>query len=866
MAAHSDTLLATHPATDLDGYAALVALRHLYPGATLVLDTSLEPLVRDVVAARKPPMPVISPSQVEPSAVRRLVLADAAGPGRVGPWAAALKHAELIIYDHHPRTAQPGAKIVWGDVGSACTVVTEELAKAGVTLGADDATLLLAGLYEDTGQLGFRNVVERDFAAALQLVRWGAVPADAGDLLQKLWDFRQAGVFEELRRSLRAVAWGNLHAAVTRIDLPFFVPDLSALASRLEPQADALFVVAAVPEKVFVLGRALRPGVDVAPVIAALGGGGHPEAASALLKDMNLVDAETALAKALAETGAPALTARDIMSSPPITVDAADTLAEAHRLLTAHRIGAVVVTHQGGVIGLLAAATAAGAVLHGFGAEPVGAYCSTDVPFAAPETGVPELRSKQLGGGARLFVVGTAKAPLGVVTRRDLLRVIYEEALPLETAARPGGEQARGLAREIRDQLGAAADAHLRAMGKLADSLGVALHLVGGSVRDLVLRRRPVDWDLIAVGEFDPLLERLRAEGATVKTHGKFHTAHVRFADGTAFDIARARREVYVRPGALPAVEPADLIQDLYRRDFTINAMAVDLGERRFGRLVDRFGGLHDLKRGKIRVLHSLSFLDDPTRAFRALRLAGRFGFTLTDDTQRLLERAVALRIVAESEGTRLRRELLLAFDEPDPVAVLRAYDAAGLLRACHPDYRFADHEADVRAAIEWAAWYRLQFGAPPPLADALRLGALALAAGAKRGSAILHDFKLPADELARWRDLVEAAHAAARQAEQAARPSAIAQAFDAAGEAAVLLAGARYQALREPVVAWFTHWRGRRPAVDGADLRALGVPQGPQMGRLLADLQARLIDGEVGAEKQAQLAYVRARIDEGLR
>ena len=212
----------------------------------------------------------------------------------------------------------------------------------------------------------------------------------------------------------------------------------------------------------------------------------------------------------------------------------------------------------------------------------------------------------------------------------------------------------------------------LRELGNLADEEGVSLYLVGGVVRDLLLKRK--NWDLDLAVEGDGIaFARLVADryGAGLAVFERFATARLVFQDGLKMDIATTRRESYAQPAVLPTVQPASIEEDLYRRDFTINAIAIQLNPRQFGRLLDPYGGQRDLRARTIRVLHAGSFQDDPTRIFRAIRFEQRFGFRLERTTLRLLAQAASTNLIQQLSGPRLQNEILLLFAEHDPVRAI---------------------------------------------------------------------------------------------------------------------------------------------------------------------------------------------------
>lgn len=216
----------------------------------------------------------------------------------------------------------------------------------------------------------------------------------------------------------------------------------------------------------------------------------------------------------------------------------------------------------------------------------------------------------------------------------------------------------------------------LEKVGALAGSLNYRAFLVGGVVRDLIIGNRNLDLDIAIEGDAIRLGREIAGEiGASIVAHKKFGTCTLSAGEGLKIDFATARKEVYRKPGAMPDVQPSSLEDDLRRRDFTINAMAISLNNPDFGRLVDFFDGVRDLKAGRVRVIHNKSFIDDPTRIFRAIRFEARFGFKIEDNTETLIKDAVRLGSLNKVSGGRIRKEILLIQKEPHPRQALKRMD-----------------------------------------------------------------------------------------------------------------------------------------------------------------------------------------------
>jgi tRNA nucleotidyltransferase (CCA-adding enzyme) len=367
------------------------------------------------------------------------------------------------------------------------------------------------------------------------------------------------------------------------------------------------------------------------------------------------------------------------------------------------------------------------------------------------------------------------------------------------------------------------------------------VYLVGGAVRDLLLGGEPVDLDLVVEGDADALAGRL---GGAAVLHGRFGTAVVRL-DGHSYDIATARRERYPQPGALPEVEPAPLHEDLRRRDFTVNALALALSGDRVGELIALPGAEDDLGRRVLRVLHDESFGDDPTRLLRLVRYAARLapaGFAIEPHTLTLAQSALGGGALETVSGDRIGAELRLLARERDPVAAIDGMNAhgLGLDEALAPGFGLRAPEL-ARSALALLP--------SDGRADVLVLAAAGLQLPADRLRELLERHAFEAGE----RDAIVAAAAGARPAAArlttAESPSQIDEALHGAGPEGAALAGALgpAQAARR----WLSELRHVRLEIDGRDLLLAGIPEGPAIGRGLRAALADKLDGLVGGREQ---------------
>jgi len=396
-------------------------------------------------------------------------------------------------------------------------------------------------------------------------------------------------------------------------------------------------------------------------------------------------------------------------------------------------------------------------------------------------------------------------------------------------------------------------------LGRLARDQSVGAYLVGGAVRDLLLGKPNLDLDVTVLGDAIALArETARELDAELARHGHLGTATVFAGDDLRIDLATARKEHYPRPGALPRVSPGTLEQDLLRRDFTVNTLALRL-DQDFGRLIDLCGGARDLSRGLIRVLHDVSFEDDPTRILRAVRLAESRSFRLAPGTRALAVKALRSRALATLSGTRLRDQLVLTLDDAGAAAMAERLNSLGFWKALHPRLRADATAARIMSAM---AGLRARLDSPPPCGWwLLHLLAVARNLSPRQGSALAARLHLHAPER---EALVQTLRLHKRLVRRLSAPTLT------AGQvwltlrrlplavpiflAASLPPGSR---AKGRVTRFLLHDRHARPLLGGADLVRLGVPKSPVLGRLLERLTVAQLDGIVHTQGEA-IAWLR--------
>ena len=409
------------------------------------------------------------------------------------------------------------------------------------------------------------------------------------------------------------------------------------------------------------------------------------------------------------------------MSSPAIMASEETTCKEAKALLTRYNINALLVvgnsSNTPGFSGCITRQVIEKALFHHLETIPIREYMSTEISHVHPDADVVEIQDKIIGNKQRILPVVEDGRVVGVITRTDLLNTLVQQNRPANQEFSPlddksSNKRSRMVNNFLRERLPKHMMKILVQLGETASQLNCNAYVVGGFVRDLFLYRKNEDIDVVIEGNgIDFAKTFAQAFGARTHTHQKFGTAVIIFPDGFKIDIASARMEYYQFPASLPVIEMSSIKMDMFRRDFTINTLAIQLNPGKFGRLIDFFSAQKDIKDKVLRVLHNLSFVEDPTRVFRALRFEQRFGFTIGKLTSSLIDNAVKMDFFKRLSGKRVYAELKLILKEENPApTILRLMDY-DLLKVIHPGIKL---ESDLKHLLDTAKkvtdWHDLLF------------------------------------------------------------------------------------------------------------------------------------------------------------
>ncbi|WP_078577154.1 CBS domain-containing protein [Salipaludibacillus agaradhaerens] len=675
----------SHSNLDFDGLASLIAAKKLYPEADIILPAKLAPEVNHFLAIYKDTFTFKPLSEVPWAKINVLILVDTNSINRLGDVADKLPpDVTYHVYDHHPQTEETVSytegKV--DDVGATITLLTELIQQQELSVSPLEATLFGLGVYSDTGAFTYENTTSRDLAAA-------AFHLEQGANLRVIEQFRDAPLTEEQLSLFQQLVDHNDLISIDGTDIIIayhsqksYTGHLSVITKKLlqVTGADAVYSVVTMGNKTFITARADNDRINVLPVIRHFNGGGHEKAASASINGKDLTSIMTEVRAHLPATVEDAMTAKHIMSSPVRVVAPNTTIETVSKMLYRYGHTGFPVVEDKKVIGIISRRDVDKALHHDLGHAPVKGYMSHSPITIDLHEKISTIREFMIEEHVGRLPVIHKDQLIGIVSRTDIIQAMHGiNKSSVHAIQHTSVPLKRQLTQTMKKQLPSTIYNVLQLLGKEAGRLSMRAYLIGGTVRDLLLNRRNEDMDIVVEGDgIDFALHMQEHYGGHVRTHETFRTATWKHPNGYKVDLTSARTEYYDFPAALPNVELSTIKEDLYRRDFTINAMAICLHEEAFGELLDHFNGLKDLQKQQLLVLYNLSFVEDPTRLLRAIRFESRFNFRLSKNTERLAHESVSH--IHSVSKPRLASELIRLFNEEDPLICVMRMDTFSLL------------------------------------------------------------------------------------------------------------------------------------------------------------------------------------------
>jgi tRNA nucleotidyltransferase (CCA-adding enzyme) len=901
-------IILCHTTADFDALGAAVGLTCLKPGSKIVLTGGAHPPVRDFLALHRDEYSLIERRSVNPEKIGSLTIVDTQQRARLGKaaeWLDLPNVQEIVVYDHHlgQDSDIPRTQLYVDSVGATTTLMVEELQKRQINLTSPQATVMALGIHVDTGSLTYNQSTPRDALALAWLMQQGAS-------LSVISTYRDPGLSPQLQQLLTE-ALENLEYlclrgyTIARVTLRTgaFVPGLSGLASKLVEltEIDALILANEYPLgedewRLTVIGRSQIPHTNLHLLLHPFGGGGHSQAASLNIRTNDSQEILQQLLDRLKAQIPHPPTARDLMSSPVRTIRPETTISEAQKTLLRYgHSGLSVVNDQDKIVGIISRRDLDIALHHGFSHAPVKGYMTTNLKTITPDTVLPQIGSLMVTYDIGRLPVLENENLVGIVTRTDLLREIHQAEIRNTSFRRAmltkfktqNYSQELGLKievgkLEVEKRLLPQLWQLLNIASQEAEKRGWHLYLVGGAVRDLLLAEAQTgtlminDIDLVVdgfhqaadVGAGIQLAKALQQiyQNARLEIHGAFQTAALLWhkhpeLDSLWVDIATSRTEFYPYPAANPEVEASSIRQDLYRRDFTINAMALRLTSPRSGELLDFFGGLLDLQAKQIRILHPNSFIEDPTRIYRGVRFAVRFGFQIEQRTEEYIRYAINSGVYDRTSQentktpalqTRLKAELKNILAATYWQSALHLLDNLGALRCLHHSLKL---DGEVLRQLSLLDIYLRRFGQQQNLHDwQMRLEVLVAHLEPKYQAKVAENLQLADDSISRFNKLFAAQTEIITSLPNCKLPSQIVhllRKYDLA--TLILIALQSPRKIRRKIMHFLTNLAKIQPLLNGNDLKELGYKPSPLYKQMLDDLLTATLDGTIKDKSEAR-------------
>lgn len=868
-------IILTHEQADFDALASLLGAHLLNERAVPVLPRRMNRNVRAFLTLYGMVLPFIEPRDLPGEPIDKVTLVDTQSMISIKGM---IPDIEVHVIDHHPlrNDLPPDWDITVSGTGANTTIFVESIRERDLIISPILATLLLLGVYEDTGSLTYSRTTSRDLNAASYLLDQGANLKIAADFLNHPLSPVQQSIYDRL---INDIEHQHIHGQTIIIacgDARDVDEELSTIAHKIRDilDPDALFMLIKTSGGVQLIARSTSDNINVAEIAGHFGGGGHERAAASIVKNRELEDIKEELVDLLPSYVQPSVTVAEIMSRGPNILSPELPVEDAAEWMQRYGYEGYPVVKDGKIFGLLTRRAVDRAISHKLNV-PISSLMEAGEVFVTPQASIESLQDimTETGWGQIPVVNSDTGKIVGIVTRTDLLKTL---------TPRPRIPSQQSLAEKLDLALPQERLTLLKAVAHIAFLQHYALYIVGGFVRDLLMGVPSLDFDLVVEGDAIGLARALSEQiGGRVTSHARFGTAKWfispdwfenlkhSFPDflekdvdaiqsahlPETLDFVTARTEFYTHPTALPTVERGSIKLDLHRRDFTINTLALRLDGRHYGELHDYWGGFADLRNGIVRVLHSISFVDDPTRILRAVRFEQRFDFVIEQRTLELLSEALAL--LGRVSGDRIRHELDHILQENQVVKILSRMDDLNILSTIHQKLGWDEwlkiHFEKIQVFERDTDWANYLCNEEYDEVEGkyilwlIRLSpkeALSVIKRLKLSSKLRKNI-LASCQL--WLDIEELLYVA---------PSEIVERLDQAPPMAVYGMymscdnGACQRIIREYVITW----RKVIPTITGHDLRKKGLTPGPKYRQILGQVRNAWLDGHITSREQEEV------------
>lgn len=696
-------IIVGHNNIDFDCLASMLAAKNIFTDAQLVLPMNVVRDIREFINMYKDVFNFVEEKEVEVEELTRIIIVDTHSSARIGKFKDFVNKPgiEVVIYDHHifcdNEITSENMRIE--EVGANTTIMVEELKRRAIGISPVEATILALGIYVDTNSLIFSGTTARDAYALAYLLEKEANLSVIEYLTLNRLSTAQQELSQSMNQNIIIDSLCGNEVGFALVETDKYIDDAAYLTRKIleERDLDALFSIMKMGKKTYIIGRSMTKDIDLSVIMRLIGGGGHKGAGSAKSDESDLNKIYNEIKSVVKENIRPVMKVKDIMSSPVKTISEGATIDEVYEIMLKFGHSGMPIVNENKISGIISRRDIDKARAHGYGNAPVKSYMSKNVVTVDSEESVKEVRELFADHGiGRLPVLKDGKMA-GIVTRTDIIRALYggkykgknikesdRSEIGKEYTSDNLSYKLEELPKKIREVLEMA--------GKVADEGGFNAYVVGGFVRDLILGVENFDIDIVIEGDAIAFAKKFATSAkAQITIHEKFQTAFAYINEDLQIDLVTARKEYYEFPGALPSIEMGSIKDDLFRRDFTINCIAMKLNGGELGKIVDFYGGRRDLYDGLIRILYNLSFIEDPTRIFRAVRFEQRFGFLMDEKTEEFAVNAVNSGVLDKLSIERLNTEFFHILKEKNTSKMLQRLQELGLLQKLYPEIEITE-------------------------------------------------------------------------------------------------------------------------------------------------------------------------------
>ncbi len=864
----------THEQADFDALASLLAAALLQEDAYALIPKKMNRNVSSFFGLYGDELPFYDSKQLPQHAIEKVTLVDTQA---LVTLKRLTKNHSVHVIDHHVKKEDFPSQWTseFRNSGACSTILIEKLQHKGIPLNTIHSTLLLLGIYEDTGSLSYASTTPADLLAAAFLLENNASLAIANQYLNPPLSDAQKEIYNALLRNIEHHEILGNRIITSRTNAEQLNEEISSIAHKIREllDPDALFLLVKTSEGIRLVARSTSDQINVSKIAQYFDGGGHPRAAAALIQsdrsESQLEKEYSHLLELLPTYIEPTVKVAQIMSKNPLLITPETSAIEATQLMQRYGYEGYPVVENDQIVGLLNRRSVDHSVRHNLNL-PAASLMEAGHVYVHDTSTLEDVQRKmsESGWGQIPVVSSDTKKIVGIVTRTDLINALGK------TKNLNGGT--KNLSSLIIRTLTTDRINFLNLIADHAVHKKMSVYIVGGFVRDLIAERPGLDFDIVVEGDAIELAKSLQSKyKGKISTHKRFGTAKwiikinqdliidcssdlkalISTELPESIDFISARTEFYNYPTALPLVERSSIKLDLHRRDFSINTLALRLDGQYFGELYDYWGGLKDLNEGIIRVLHSLSFVDDPTRLIRAIRFEQRFAFQIEPRTLQLL--IEALDLLKQVSGDRIRHELNLILQEVDPKPALVRLEELKITKSIHPGLRIDEKITDQIKVILNSQVSEFWRTANTTLKDGKSLEILYIT--------WFMNFKNE------YRSICKRLRMSAKVMEGCAKaielknhldglldkkPSELTEIFDSIPHEVLYIFYqlSDNQKIKEIIQTYFSHWKMVKPFTSGTDLQSLGIKPGPIYRKILKKLRELWLDGSISNVDQESL------------